>query len=479
MGNNPSKPEGSAPSSPAARSPNPPSSSNHRKEPRRRDSIHALQSGKATPAQPSESITSATAHQAFQSPKPRLHQHLQAHDGRDSKTSTAGDKMGNEQSRQRMKEQGLDWETFSERIAKEEKDEKERKEKEASEPVRVPSAADGRRKKGPNFEPSGPPRDPNYIPESQLNIPPRLPLPIEEEIHTPGSPIITSADLSSALEGDDLDSPFPRRSSVLSSTTVDDDELGDELQAYPLDGTRKTVPTLVEWKQGGDKVYVTGTFAAWQRKFRLQKDESRNLLSSIIQLPPGTHHLKFIVDGEMRTSDDLPTAVDYTNILVNYIEVSADDVPSSTSTTEQQVPPGVFPPQVLPPTIESKDHAVEKEKATKEEEIGQPKHYAARIPKYLLDLDQPEESRHYQRAIGAIGDLPQPPSLPLFLGKSILNGTTPMKDDSSVLNMPNHTVLNHLATSSIKNGVLATSGTTRYKRKYVTTIMYQPTSTDD
>lgn len=170
----------------------------------------------------------------------------------------------------------------------------------------------------------------------------------------------------------------------------------------------------------------------------------------------------------MRTSDDLPTAVDYTNILVNYIEVSADDVPAPTRTTEEQVPPGVFPPQVLPPTTEVKDHAqhvVQREKPVKEQDISEPKHYAARIPKYLLDLDQPEDSPQYQRAVGAIGDLPQPPSLPLFLGKSILNGTTPMKDDSSVLNMPNYTVLNHLATSSIKNGVLATSGTTRYKRK--------------
>ena len=169
----------------------------------------------------------------------------------------------------------------------------------------------------------------------------------------------------------------------------------------------------------------------------------------------------------MRTSDELPTAVDYANILVNYIEVSADDVPAPAPTAEQQVPQGVFPPQVLPPITAVEDHArdvVQREKPVKEEEV-KPKHYAARIPKYLLDLDQPEDSRPYQRAVGAIGDLPQPPSLPLFLGKSILNGTTPMKDDSSVLNMPNHTVLNHLATSSIKNGVLATSGTTRYKRK--------------
>ena len=62
-------------------------------------------------------------------------------------------------------------------------------------------------------------------------------------------------------------------------------------------------------------------------------------------------------------------------------------------------------------------------------------------------------------------NLPTPPTLPGFLGKSILNGTTPMKDDSSVLIHPNHTVLNHLATSSIKEGILATSATTRYKQK--------------
>lgn len=40
-----------------------------------------------------------------------------------------------------------------------------------------------------------------------------------------------------------------------------------------------------------------------------------------------------------------------------------------------------------------------------------------------------------------------------------------VKDDSSVLAFPNHTVLNHLMTSNVKNGVLATAVTTRYKKK--------------
>ncbi len=103
--------------------------------------------------------------------------------------------------------------------------------------------------------------------------------------------------------------------------------------------------------------------------------------------------------------------------------------------------------------------------------------YTAAIPRYLRDLDAPEGSRAHRRITRAMAQLlPAPPALPGFLGRSILNssGTRP-KDDSSVLVMPNHTVLNHLATSSIKDGVLATSVTTRYQSKYLTTIMYKPT----
>jgi hypothetical protein len=58
---------------------------------------------------------------------------------------------------------------------------------------------------------------------------------------------------------------------MLSSSTADEEEVRDELQSDPLDGINKTVPTLVEWKGSGDKVYVTGTFANWNKKFRLHR----------------------------------------------------------------------------------------------------------------------------------------------------------------------------------------------------------------
>lgn len=195
-------------------------------------------------------------------------------------------------------------------------------------------------------------------------------------------------------------------------------------------------------------------------------------MTTTLNLRPGTHHLKFIVDGEMRASDTLPTAVDFTNHLVNYIEISADDARQN---DKSNLPSGVRPPDALSPDAkegqaeDTADEAVKKEEV--EEEVP-PGDFGSAIPQFLADLDKEEDSPAYLQAANVIGDTPTPPSLPLFLGKSILNSTTPTKDDSSVLNYPNHTVLNHLATSSIKNGVLATSVTTRYKRKVRTFQIY-------
>ena len=166
----------------------------------------------------------------------------------------------------------------------------------------------------------------------------------------------------------------------------------------------------------------------------------------------------------MSLSPDLPTTVDFGNNLVNYIEVSADDA---------QPHQDEHDPSPSDPTggSLSRTESRQEEPAASGKPVQRTKpvlgreHYTSSIPQYLLDLDKAEDSAAYQYAAAAIVKLPTPPSLPGFLGKPILNAATPMKDDNSVLNMPNHTVLNHLATSSIKGNVLAVSATTRYKRK--------------
>lgn len=177
--------------------------------------------------------------------------------------------MGNEQSRQKAKEA-------------------EARRQETSGPVKVPRGSE-RRQRGPDtqFESSGPPRDLDYVPPSNLNFPPRLPLPIGEEDHTPGSPIITPADISSVLDEDEVDGLLLRQISILSSTTAEDDDVaGDELQSYPLDGARRTVPTTLVWKQGGDRIYVTGTFTSWSRKFRMHREYVSPILNHLTTCLP-------------------------------------------------------------------------------------------------------------------------------------------------------------------------------------------------
>ncbi|PQE30716.1 hypothetical protein CJF32_00005923 [Rutstroemia sp. NJR-2017a WRK4] len=340
-----------------------------------------------------------------------------------------------------------------------------------------------------SLDPSGPPlQDMSY----HLTRPPRLPLPIEEEVHTPGSPIIAPTENIDApvLDIETLDNePLPRRTSALSNNTIEEEEDAE----LPFDKTKATVPTIFEWREGGEKVTssVGGAHSRLRRTplaiilrcllLTFHREGEPGLLRAIIHVRPGTHHVRFIADGAMKCSTLLPTTVDFGNNLVNYIEVSADDLPRDETPAEiPNDPIGGGPnnaetPQAEPTPSEEK---AEPKPASRMKPVTPEGQYTSQIPQYLIDMDKPEDSEAYQYAIAAIDKLPSPPSLPGFLGKPILNAATPMKDDNSVLTMPNHTVLNHLATSSIKNNVLAVSATTRYKRKYVTTIMYKPTGED-
>ena len=141
-----------------------------------------------------------------------------------------------------------------------------------SKPVDVPAPApnpdtSSLRSYSQSIEPSGPvAQDMSY----HLTRPPRLPLPIEEEVHTPGSPIISPQDADDVppLSPEALDQGvLQRRASALSNTTIDEED-AEELR---VDKTKATVPTTLEWLEGkgGEKVYVTGTIFQWNKKHRL------------------------------------------------------------------------------------------------------------------------------------------------------------------------------------------------------------------
>ena len=250
MGNSPSKPENDskASSSPTSSSHGQTAASQTQK---RGHSRRATASG--TIGQSSESATLLSSHSLSPPRKPSL-KPQQFFSGATSNNSSnrRGSTMGNSQSHDKGASKP-----------------NEHEEEPHTGPVQVPIPSHHTRRKTPDntLEPSAPPADTDYVPMSNLNFPPRLPLPIQEEVYTPGSPIITPDDLSTALQEDD-EGALARHTSLLSHTTLDDDEDVAEIDQTV---TGKTVPTHVEWKHGGNKVYVTGTFANWGKKYRMHR----------------------------------------------------------------------------------------------------------------------------------------------------------------------------------------------------------------
>ena len=190
-----------------------------------------------------------------------------------------------------------------------------------------------------------------------------------------------------------------------------------------------------------------------------------------IHLSPGTHHLMFLVDGQMVANPDMPTAVDFNNVLLNFIEIAHEDLQKTRRESKQAEPPQLQHQEGQ--AAEDDDHDSHDGDTELVAEEILPGDFRQIIPRPLLDMDLPEDDPKFHQASRVIQDCGGPPGLPLFLTKSLLNSGASLKDDNSVLTLPNHTVINHLMTSSVKNDVLATSVTTRYKNKVSRSILDQ------
>ena len=80
---------------------------------------------------------------------------------------------------------------------------------------------------------------------------------------------------------------------------------------------------MIVWSHKGTAVYLTGSFNNWQKKIRLQ--ESTEDFSTVVDMPPGEHQLKFIVDDEWKCSEDLPKVKDHDGNLVNVIKIDDEE----------------------------------------------------------------------------------------------------------------------------------------------------------
>lgn len=68
-----------------------------------------------------------------------------------------------------------------------------------------------------------------------------------------------------------LDEQMNPGTAHVTSETIESEEAADELQPYTTSGVGKAIPTVIEWSAPAQKVYVTGTFVNWEKKFRLHR----------------------------------------------------------------------------------------------------------------------------------------------------------------------------------------------------------------
>ncbi|KAH3668184.1 hypothetical protein OGAPHI_001938 [Ogataea philodendri] len=248
------------------------------------------------------------------------------------------------------------------------------------------------------------------------------------------------------------------------------------------------VPTVFRWIEGGSKVFVMGTFTGWRKMIALNGPSKKDGSFSVqIALPPGTHRFKFVVDNEVRFSNYIPTATDTSGHFVNYLEIipsEHEDYTSLNSLTSNNKSKSSL--RTLDSKIGlTKDDDDMGDGFTRyhdedEQPMDTPAEFIDSIPPIFTDPKVMEEYYvtldNNQRQGNQNQQWLIPPQLPPHLESVILNSynNTDKDNTSGALSIPNHVVLNHLATTSIKHNTLAVASIVRYKRKYVTQILYAP-----
>lgn len=276
---------------------------------------------------------------------------------------------------------------------------------------------------------------------------------------------------------------------------------GDEIQLGDDYLTETKYETLISWHQGGEKVYVTGTFTGWRRMIKLNKNDD-NTFSIMLKLPAGTHRMRFVVDNELRCSDYMPSATDSMGNLVNYIEVGMDlddDADMGMEPLHRTASHYEEQRKVQDSNYQQDQRYIEEQQRLQQQEQAQQQQQPD--TEMAIDDDDLGGDGRYERFHEELPAEPEykftneippvftdpavmdqfvasdyvtPPQLPPHLENVILNSNSNEKDNNSVLPIPNHVVLNHLATASIKHNVLAVASISRYSRKYVTQILYAP-----
>ncbi|QPG77103.1 hypothetical protein FOA43_004506 [Brettanomyces nanus] len=244
------------------------------------------------------------------------------------------------------------------------------------------------------------------------------------------------------------------------------------------------VPTIFKWTEGGSKVFVMGTFTGWRKMIALNGPSPTDGSFSVqIALPPGMHRFKFVVDNEVKCSNFIPTATDTSGHFVNYLEIIPSEkelYPELNRTSSKASLKSTGSKLGLTKDDDDMGNGYTRYHEDLKPVSRKNAEYTNLIPPIFTDPKVMEEYYvtldNSQKSGGHNQQWLIPPQLPPHLENVILNSynSNDKENTSGALGIPNHVVLNHLATTSIKHSTLAVACVIRYKRKYVTQILYAP-----
>jgi len=197
----------------------------------------------------------------------------------------------------------------------------------------------------------------------------------------------------------------------------------------PVTGS-KGLPTIFKYSGNAKEAYVCGTFSDWKKipMVKSQKD-----FVALVDLPVGEHQYKYYVDNEWTHDKTIPSIDNTCGSKNNVITIQQDDFEAFSALD-----------------MDSK--------------VTNTRHH--RGPEAEFGQDIP--------GLNSFESKPGPPILPPHLLQVILNKDTPLSCEPTLLPEPDHVMINHLYALSIKDGVMVISSTQRFRKKYVTTLLYKP-----
>lgn len=199
--------------------------------------------------------------------------------------------------------------------------------------------------------------------------------------------------------------------------------IGSETQSDPRDAY---VTNVFRWAAGGTDVRLAGTFNGYKKTIPMHR--SGHDFTCILDLPRGKHAFRFMVDSEWRYDSTGKKARDDDGLIHNWIDIE---------------------------TFKCHD---EREKARKTA---------------MKRSNTAYPNKTYGYVMPDVYELTgEPPQLPPHLRHIILNSQDADTERPTHLPEPQRVTLNHLYCTAVKHDLMVLGTTSRYKDKYVTSVLY-------